>query len=72
MMLKLIAVPSLCLALGGCSGGSDPNSSPEPAESARAQCDSYAAQAIQSTDLGTATSLAAQASQCYAELRGRR
>lgn len=64
-----LALPALLFLLAGCFGGS-PESGPSP-ESARAQCDSYAAQAIQSTDLTMATSLAAQASQCYADLRRR-
>ena len=71
MLQKLAAASSLCVLLTGCFGGSGPKSSAAPG-SARAQCDSFAAQAIQATDLGQATSLAAQASQCYAELRGRR
>lgn len=65
-----LALPTLCFLLAGCLGGRpDPGPSPE---SARAQCDSYAAQAIQSSDLTTATTLAAQASQCYADLQRRK
>ena len=65
---RLIAAAPLLALLSGCFGGSDPESGPSP-ESARAQCDSFAARAIQASDLGTATSLAAQASQCYADLQ---
>lgn len=66
-MIKVSAALSLCFVLAGCFGGS--SSAPTPAPLTRAQCDSYAAQAIQSMDLGAATSLAAQASQCYADLQ---
>ncbi len=67
-MRKTLAASSLCVLLSGCFGGSDPESAPVP-QLTRAQCDSYAAQAIQSLDLATATNLAAQASQCYADLQ---
>jgi hypothetical protein len=68
-MRKLIGASSLCVALAGCFGGSDPEVVPVPAGPTRAQCDSYAAQAIQSADLAAATALAAQASQCYADMQ---
>lgn len=65
--MRHLAAASLSLLLSGCFGGSDPGT-PIPEGPTRAQCDSYAAQAIQATDPAAATSLAAQASQCYAEL----
>lgn len=58
------------LLLSGCFGGGDPEVMPDP-ENPRARCDSYAAQAIQAADPAVATTLAAQASQCYAELQRR-
>lgn len=71
-MRKMAFAPALCFVLAGCFGGSGSESSPGPASPARSQCDSYAAQAIQSTDLARATSLAAQASQCYADMQNAR
>lgn len=70
-MRKLLAAAPLCAVLAGCFGGSDPEVAPVPAGPTRAQCDSYAAQAIQSSDLAAATTLAAQASQCYADMQRR-
>jgi len=70
-MRRALTVAGACALLAGCFGGGDPESSPSPAD-ARARCDSYAAQAIQTQDLQQATALAAQASQCYAELRNQR
>ena len=60
----------LALVLSGCFGGGDPAVVPEPANP-RSVCDSYAAQAIQAADLSMATTLSAQASQCYADLQRR-
>lgn len=61
----------LALLLTGCFGGGGPDVAPEPANP-RSLCDSYAAQAIQAADLAAATTLSAQASQCYADLQQRR
>jgi starvation-inducible outer membrane lipoprotein len=55
-----------CLLLAGCAGGPEPVEAPQ---NSRSVCDSYAAQAIQSEDLSRATTLSAQASQCYADLQ---
>jgi hypothetical protein len=57
------------LLLAGCGGNPEPAVAPGAAFT-RAQCDSYAARAIQEADLSAATSLAAQAAECYAVLRG--
>ena len=69
-MRRLTILPAVLL-LTGCFGGGGPEEAPEPSYP-RALCDSYAAQAIQATDLARATSLAAQASECYARLQNRR
>ena len=68
-MRKIATTAGACLLLAGCFGGS-PGEAPGPSNP-RALCDSYAAQAIQTDDLSRATGLAAQASQCYADLQNR-
>jgi hypothetical protein len=70
-MRKILASAALTLTLSGCMSGGDPEVAPEPGNP-RAACDSFAAQAIQAADPAAATTLAAQASQCYAELQARR
>lgn len=67
-MSKRFLGAGILLVLAGCGGNPEPEVA--PTAYTRAQCDSFAARAIQTADLSAATSLAAQAAECYATLQG--
>lgn len=68
-MRKRLSGAGILLMLAGCGGNPEPEVRPG-ATYTRAQCDSFAARAIQTMDLSAATNLAAQAAECYATLQG--
>lgn len=70
-MLKPLTVLAAGLLLAGCGGNPPPELASQPGIT-RAQCDGYAARAIRTQDLTEATTLAAQASECYSVLRTQR
>ena len=66
MRLRTLALFSIFF-LTGCFGSRGPT-----VEQSKANCDRHAAQAIATESLDEARRLAAQASECYAELQGQR